>query len=100
MSSACLLVLFVLYVISYSPVYALSKKYVYSRSYTRNTEKYIANWDMYSPVNYLIDNTPLRAPLFTWASLWGVERDFRIGSITRDIKRLPIEHFTQEDANE
>ncbi len=33
-------------------------------------------WRLYAPTNWLIDYTPLRAPLFAWADVWGVRDDF------------------------
>ena len=32
---------------------------------------------MYRPVEYLVDCTPLREPLFAWASLWHVDLDMK-----------------------
>ena len=35
----------------------------------------------YHPVDWLIDNTPLRKPLFWWADLWGVGDYLRYNSL-------------------
>ena len=37
----------------------------------------------YQPVDWLIDNTPLRKPLFYWAELWGVREQFEAGESGR-----------------
>ena len=45
-----------------------------------------AGWqELYRPVEWLTDNTPLREPLLSWAGLWEeyVEADFRLRSDRR-----------------
>ena len=34
----------------------------------------------YKPIDWLIDNTPLRKPLFFWAQLWNVRVEFEQGA--------------------
>lgn len=38
----------------------------------------------YKPVDWLIDNTPLREPLFLWAGLWSVRDEFEPQEILFD----------------
>jgi hypothetical protein len=38
---------------------------------------------LYSPVDWLIDNTPLRSPLFWWAAVWGARDDFEYRHASR-----------------
>ena len=33
---------------------------------------------VYRPVDWLIDRTPLKTPMFLWARLWGVRAEFNI----------------------
>ena len=35
-------------------------------------------YPVYMPIDWLIDHTPIRHPLFAWAKLLGVEGDFEI----------------------
>ena len=42
----------------------------------------------YRPVEWLIDHTPLREPLFQWAGLFSVEDSFRNAADQRSAKRL------------
>jgi hypothetical protein len=63
-----LVVLPLVYVFSYAPVYRLGKRSGWSR-----IDLPIA---AYRPVDWLIDNTPLDEPLYRWADLWGVRGDF------------------------
>lgn len=35
-------------------------------------------YGLYKPVEWLIDDTPFKAPLFLWARLWGIEEDMDI----------------------
>jgi hypothetical protein len=41
---------------------------------------------IYKPIDWLIDETPARKPLFLWARLWGVENRFRVSSILRNLE--------------
>ena len=72
-----------LYVLSYAPVFRCvgdpGYRFGRGRSYYLTRE----GWqELYRPVEWLTDNTPLREPLLFWAGLWGeeVEEDFRIRS--------------------
>lgn len=38
----------------------------------------------YKPVDWVIDNTPLRTPLFYWAEVWGVRKPFEYGYFLRN----------------
>lgn len=53
------------YVLSYAPVFSLV------------SDPWASRIPAYRPVDWLIDNTPLRPLLFRWADLWGVGDDFR-----------------------
>lgn len=44
-------------------------------------------WRLYSPVDWAIDNTPLREPLLSWARLWSVEVEF----VGAEWYRQPVE---------
>jgi len=66
-----LLVIGLLYVLSYAPVVR----------WTRNPSPLVASdgsrFPVYKPLDWLIDNTPARNLLFRWADLWGVGDIFR-----------------------
>jgi len=36
-----------------------------------------SRYPVFQPVDWLIDHTPLRQPLFWWAALFGVKEDFQ-----------------------
>jgi|SaaInlStandDraft_2_1057019.scaffolds.fasta_scaffold261088_2 hypothetical protein len=38
---------------------------------------------VFGPIDWLIDTTPLRKPLFLWARVWGVESDFEFARMQR-----------------
>lgn len=62
-----------------------------------------ASWqEIYVPVEWLTDNTPLREPLLFWAGLWGkdVEHDFRLRSDRRRRGRDPYPTWTDAFAND
>ena len=40
----------------------------------------------YRPLDWLIDNTPLREPMFAWARVWGVETQFEWASFFREVE--------------
>ena len=61
------------YVLSYAPV-------------VRTGQVICGRSTVYRPVDWLIDNTPLRNPLFIWAGLFGVRRDFEIAGVRRMIE--------------
>ncbi len=87
-----LFVLPIMYVLSYAPVF----RFVGDPS----AHTYIGfreDWqELYRPVEWLTDTTPLREPLLFWSGLWGeeVEYDFRLRSDRRmrgeDPYALPI----------
>lgn len=37
----------------------------------------------YRPLDWIIDNTPLRRPLLWWAGMWGVRDAFELSSLIR-----------------
>lgn len=41
----------------------------------------------YKPVDWLLDHTPLRGPLFYWAGVCGVREEFEAGSRVRRMRR-------------
>jgi hypothetical protein len=43
-------------------------------------------YPMYGPVDWLIDHTPLRGPLLSWAGLWGVRDAFDLTEIERFLR--------------
>ena len=78
------ILLTVAYVLSYAPVVRLNGSW---------TVQMVPNWNgrvypikaplcgttglpVYRPVDWLIDHTPMREPLWTWAELWGVRTVF------------------------
>ena len=73
-----LLLLFVLYVLSYAPVY--SRSYTGTWHFTRS----VASWEfVYVPVHWLIDETPFSGPLLNWAEVWGVGQEMYWDSMRR-----------------
>ncbi len=74
---ATLLLLLVVYVLSYAPVY---RWHYGSDRWTLP----LADWEtVFVPVHFLIDETPLREPLLRWAALWGTRRDAEIDIMSR-----------------
>jgi hypothetical protein len=67
----------VLYVLSYAPVYRL----MYEPTFV---ETRIPG---YSPVEWLIDRTPLRTPLFWWSGVFGVREKTEHASDIREWQR-------------
>lgn len=41
----------------------------------------------YVPIDWLIDNTPIRRPLFAWSGAWGVREDFEYAAEVRLYER-------------
>lgn len=64
---ALLVLLPLVYVLSYAPAYRIGKPAGWSRIDCQSA--------VYRPVEWLIDNTPLDEPLYRWADLWGVRAD-------------------------
>ena len=87
-----LIMLPIMYVLSYAPTF----RFVGDPS----AHTYIGfreDWqELYRPVEWLTDTTPLREPLLFWSGLWGkeVESDFRLRSDRRmrgeDPYALPV----------
>ena len=73
-----MLVLPVLYVLSYAPVVRLC-----------DGPPPFAT--VYGPVDWMIDSTPLEEPLFKWADLWSVNMDFVRAQNARDQHRAVME---------
>ncbi len=48
----------------------------------------------YKPVNWMIDHTALREPLFIWAGIWGVRDEVEANSIARIIFDMAPEEAT------
>ena len=47
------------------------------------------DYPAYRPVDWLIDNTPLRDPLLWWADLFDIGRDMQTAHLYRMVARLP-----------
>jgi len=76
-----IILLLVLYVLSYAPLVRFCEGPSPSRSdnYSRARGVYV----LYEPVDLLIDLTPLRKPLFIWADLWRVGDSFKERHVIR-----------------
>jgi hypothetical protein len=79
-ATVALLGIAVLYVLSYAPAHRVIFGHVpligsTDPAYARTTPD--TRMAVYTPVNWLIDFTPLSEPLFWWAGVFGVEDDFR-----------------------
>jgi hypothetical protein len=66
------------YVLSYAPALRL----MHSRVVVDHPfmETVIPHVPGYAPVEWLIDNTPMREPLLRWGDLWGCGDDMRFSS--------------------
>ena len=78
-----LAVLMLLYVLSYAPVVRLMggwKTYAtvdgFGNPATVKAPIYGDDLPVYKPLDWLIDETPLRDPLLWWADVWGVRGTF------------------------
>ena len=92
-------VLFVVYVLSYAPMVQLQSGHKGRPSFRKltfrsgrvvfdpNPPTVSGGLAYYSPVNWLIDHTPLREPLFRWAGVWNVRRDFETEWLIRETER-------------
>lgn len=49
-----------------------------------------SRYPIYVPVDWLIDHTPLRQPLFWWAALFGVKEDFQSAYNWRTAEWVPL----------
>jgi hypothetical protein len=74
----------VVYVLSYAPVVRICRRTIptgFDSGYTPTADGSL--YPMYKPVDWLIDNTPLHDPLFSWAEICGVREDFEMGEFIR-----------------
>lgn len=86
----------VVYVLSYAPIVKIcgdTRQFVPDQP---RTGAYVITADIqepladasrypaYAPVDWLIDDTPLREPLFLWAEIWGVGQAFEYGHWVRN----------------
>jgi hypothetical protein len=74
-----LVVLFLLYVLSYAPVMQMTATHSPPSSFHPPQERYLSDSYLYhthhrsyAPVRWLTASTPLREPLLMWADLWGM----------------------------
>ena len=44
-----------------------------------------ADLPIYKPVDWLIDHTPIKRPLFWWAALFGVRQNFELAATFRNL---------------
>jgi hypothetical protein len=84
------------YVLSYAPVVRIcadarefepDRPRMGARVITADIQEPLADasrYPPYAPVDWLIDNTPLREPLFLWAEVWGVGKAFEYGYWVRN----------------
>ncbi|MCH8148052.1 MAG: hypothetical protein IH987_08690 [Planctomycetes bacterium] len=73
-----LLLLPVVYVLSHAPMW----RFQIDRA--RGTvAKWTVSLPFYRPVEWMIDETPLREPLLRWADLWGVRGRIETDSLLR-----------------
>jgi hypothetical protein len=82
---ACMLLVPPLYVLSYAP--AVRIQAAREVSVPTLTAPLYLDGDLlpaYRPVDWLIDNTPLRRPLLWWAGVWGVEGHFELSAVFRN----------------
>lgn len=79
-----LIVLPIVYVLSYAPVFRFKIDAV-TGDFTMADPPREGWQELYRPVEWLIDSTPMREPLLAWARLWGdyVGEDFRYRSDRR-----------------
>ena len=74
---AVLLLVAVLYVLSYAPVYRV---WFGHESSSLRLERRIPG---YQPVVWLTEESPLREPLLAWADLWGVRGEMELDTTLR-----------------
>jgi len=106
-SLATLAVLLGSYVLSYAPVYRwkhgastvdrvpimCGNAITYDAAGRPVTFWELPHWHpmwAYRPVEMLMDHTPLRAPLLSWAGLFEVQKDFEFGCQLRELGRLAL----------
>ena len=92
------MLLTVLYVLSYAPVVSVwdgpNPTYVGLDPALPKNE-----YPPYKAVDWLIDETPLREPLFCWADIWGVREEFEWAGWLRLIDRPYDEKLSLELLN-
>lgn len=79
-----------MYVLSYAPVVSISSNWPDDRIKFNSSEAEVADasrFSPYKPVDWIIDYTSLREPLFKWAGIWGVRAEFGNGVAIREISR-------------
>jgi hypothetical protein len=86
-AAAAICCMAVAYPLSYAPVVRWESERLNAELY-RNGVSFFGTIDgadlpAYKPIDWLIDNTPLDAPLFAWARVWGVAFEFETGSLIR-----------------
>jgi hypothetical protein len=78
----------VVYVLSYAPVVRslveadLARE---DRGISLGIPESIINIPGYAPIEWLIDETPLRYPLLRWCGIFGIEEDARYASAFRPV---------------
>ena len=91
------LLLLPVYVLSYAPAvrFGLDQEFVVYSSPDITCSEASGSIAAYKPVEWLIDETPLREPLFWWADVCGVGGDVRIFAFVRSWEypnwRIPTE---------
>lgn len=95
-ATALVLIVGVLYVLSYAPVVRIcQREVVLGILVTEEPEGRIhrvriadsSRYPAYRTIDWVIDNTPLREPIFLWASAWGVREEFEFGKSFRERER-------------
>ena len=86
-----LVLLGVAYVLSYAPVVRFKGPYSGNRPGAFLFPIDGSDLPVYRPVDYLIDETPLREPLFLWADLWGVREPFEFASAVRNFSGFQLD---------
>ena len=85
----------IIYVLSYAPIVRVCGRPIVPAAIPDGTSGVIvwfvgepmadsSLYPAYKPVDWLIDNTPVRRPLFVWAEVWGVRDAFEIGYLLRN----------------
>lgn len=86
-----LLLLAVFYVLSYAPAYRLQLWDIDGLNSFQSVPDQLfieqKSAGVYAPVVWMIDKTPLREPLLTWAAAWGVRRHLESDAAVRDTLR-------------
>jgi hypothetical protein len=78
---------------SYAPIYRFSNAYPH-----RTPEAAHGGWNrLYLPVDWIIDNTWIRAPLFAWAGIWGVGDRFATAHDLRMAGDIPVNYWGPGD---